>query len=98
MSTPRKTLPTRRAVAALLAAPLLLAGIAQGEEYSFLVSGYPASNISYPSASAPTTLAPGAIVATLTSSDADLRSGTSAASEGVALRSDEALAFILIVR
>lgn len=83
---------------AMAATLVLAATVSQGEEYSFLVSGYPAANVSYQSASAPTALVPGAIVATLDASGADMRSGTSGASEGIALRSDKALAFIIVVR
>jgi hypothetical protein len=82
-----------------MAATLVLAATeSQGEEYSFLVAGYPAANVSYPSASEPTALVPGAIVATADASGTDLRSGTSDASEGIALRSDKALAIMIVVR
>ena len=87
-----------RAIAAPLAATLFLAWMSLGEQYSFIVSGFPAANISYPSASEPTTLAPGAIVAMLDVSGADMRSGTIAATDGVSLRSDKPLSFIMIVR
>lgn len=91
--------PTPTVLSTAMAATLVLAAtVSQGEEYSFLVSGYPAANVSYQSASAPTALVPGAIVATLDASGADMRSGTSGASEGIALRSDKALAFIIVVR
>lgn len=99
MNTTHQTPASRGTAATLLAATLVLAAtVSQGEEYSFLVSGYPAANVSYPSASAPTALVPGAIVATLDASGADMRSGTVGASEGIALRSDKALAFTIIVR
>jgi hypothetical protein len=99
MNKTLRTPASRGAAAALLVATLVLAApVSQGEEYSFLVSGYPAANVSYQSASAPTALAPGAIVATLDASGADMRSGTSGASEGIALRSDKALAFTIVVR
>lgn len=99
MNTTHRTPAPRCATAALLAATLVLATtVSQGEEYSFLVSGYPAANVSYQSASNPTALVPGAIVATLDASGTDMRSGTVGASEGIALRSDKALAFTIVVR
>ncbi len=87
-----------RHTAALLAAPLLFAGNAPGEDYRFLVSGYPAASVSHSSPSTPITLAPGAVFASIDASGTDMRSRVSAASEGIALRSDKALAFTLIVR
>ena len=87
---------TAALTAAMAAAPI---AAANGDEYQFIdPATYPAANVSYPSASEPTALVPGAIVATADASGTDLRSGTSDASEGIALRSDKALAIMIVVR
>lgn len=88
-----------RHTAALLAAPLLFAGNAPGEDYRFLVSGYPAANASRSAASAGIALETGSLHAAAANVDPqEWRYRTSAASEGSALRSDAPQGFMLIVR
>lgn len=79
--------------AAALAPPVV------ADEYQFLVSGYPAANASNSATSSGIALETGTLSATV-DNDAplELRYLTSDESDGIALRSDAALAFTLFFR
>lgn len=79
--------------AAALAPPVV------ADEYQFLVSGYPAANASNSATSSGIALETGTLAATV-ANDAplELRYLTSDESDGIALRTDAALAFTIVLR
>lgn len=79
--------------AAALAPPVV------ADEYQFIVSGYPAANASDSATSSGIALETGTLTAAV-ANDAplELRYRTSDESDGIALRTDAALAFTLVIR
>jgi hypothetical protein len=95
-----KTLPTIRAAALGAATALALAAAppASLADYQFIVSGYPAANVSYPSASAGTDIVTATCSSPTTAAPLEARYRTWGESEGTDLRSDEPSGFFIIVR
>ena len=84
-------------VGILAAAALAPPAVAEG--YQFLVSGYPAANASKSATSAGIALETGTLAAVVANeAPLELRYRTSDESGGIALRTDAALAFTLVIR
>lgn len=95
-----KTLHTLRAATLVAATALALASAppASLADYQFIVSGYPAANVSYPSASTGTDIVTATCSSPTTAVPLEARYRTWGESEGIDLRSDASTGFILVVR
>ena len=83
----------------ILAAMLAATSAAVADTYQFIVSGYPATNESYPAASAGTALATATRSGVSAASPIEARYRTWNESDGIALRSDKYHAtFVIILR
>ena len=92
----RKKKTQRGTILALLAAAAL--SPLHADTYQFIVSGYPATNPSQSAVSAGTPLTVGALTSTSASADLEARAFTCDDSLGIALRSDEYRAMMIIFR
>jgi len=95
-----KTVPTKRtaALGAVTALALAATPPASLADYQFIVSGYPAANVSYPSASAGTDIVTATRSSPTIAAPLEARYRTWNESEGTDLRSDEPSGFFIIVR
>ena len=90
---------TLKKAAALMGATALAATTpVRADGYQFIVSGYPAANPSQSAVSSGTSLAVGALASTSASADLEARARTCDDSAGIALRSDEYRAMMIIFR
>ena len=90
---------TLKKAAALMGAVALSAATpVRADGYQFIVSGYPAANPSQSAVSSGTSLAVGALAATSASAALEARARTYDDSLGIALRSDEYRAMMIIFR
>ena len=96
------TVPAHGGTALLAAAILAFGGVAlaplHADAYEFIISGYPAANVSYASASAGTALATSTRSGGSASSSIEARYRTWDESDGIALRSDKYRATFIIFR
>ena len=88
----------KKAAALMGAAALAAATPVRADGYQFIVSGYPAANPSHSDVSSGTSLAVGALASTSASADLEARARTCDDSAGIALRSDEYRAMMIIFR
>ena len=88
----------KKAAALMGAAALAAATPVRADGYQFIVSGYPAANPSHSDVSSGTSLAVGALASTSASAALEARARTCDDSLGIALRSDEYRAMMIIFR
>ena len=93
-----QTTALKKAAALMGAITLSAATPVRADGYQFIVSGYPAANPSHSDVSSGTSLAVGALAATSASADLEARARTCDDSDGIALRSDEYRAMMIIFR
>ena len=88
----------KKAVALMGATALAAATPVRADGYQFIVSGYPAANPSHSDVSSGTSLAVGVLASTSASAALEARAFTYDDSLGIALRSDEYRAMMIIFR
>ena len=88
----------KKAAALMGAAALAAATPVRADGYQFIISGYPAANPSHSDVSSGTSLVVGMLASTSASADLEARAFTYDDSLGIALRSDEYRAMMIIVR
>ena len=97
-ASPVQSTTLKKAAALMGATALAAATPASADGYQFIVSGYPAANPSHSDVSSGTSLAVGALASTSASADLEARARTCDDSTGIALRSDEYNAMMIIFR
>ena len=93
-----QTTTLKKAAALTGAIALAAATPTRADGYQFIVSGYPAANPSHSDVSSGTSLAVGALGDVSTPADLEARARTRDDSTGIALRSDEYNAMMIIFR
>ena len=84
--------------AAAIVASAIIPFVANADGYQFIVSGYPAANVSYSAASSGTSLVTATRKQPTAAQSLEARYRTWDESDGIALRSDKFRGMILIVR
>ena len=102
ISTPKgeSTMTKRKAAAAALTAAMAAAPLAaaNGDEYQFIVSGYPAANYSYATSSSAITLHAGAVPVADISGDLEARSRSNGSSAAIMLNALPFRCFYMSIR
>ena len=88
----------KKAVALMGATALAAATPTRADGYQFIVSGYPAANVSYSAASSGTSLVTATRRQSTAAQSLEARFRTWDESDGIALRSDKYKGMILIIR
>ena len=88
----------KKAAALIGAAALAAATPVRADGYQFIISGYPAANPTHSDVSSGTSLIVGVLASTSASAALEARTRTYDDSLGIALRSDEYHAMMIIVR